>query len=166
MEAARGSQGTVAGSKCPPSSARQLSAFPGQCPPVVRLLFLFSVFARQFVFPVPCPPVVHLLPTSSPPSPDPAHQLSAFPGPCPPVVCLPPHPARQLSAFPGPCPSVLRLHISELGIQTSPHFLHYSFVLLFISRIDAKRCDDVMRCDTMRSYAMGCDSVPAAPAAH
>ena len=117
MEAARGSQGTVEASKCPPSFACQLSAFPGQCPPVVRLLFLCSVFARQFVFPVPCPPVVHLLPTSSPPSPDPAHQLSAFPGPCPPVVCLPPHPARQLSAFPGPCPSVVRLHISELGIQ-------------------------------------------------
>ena len=121
MEAARGSQGTVEGSKCPPSFACQLSAFPGQCPPVVRLLFLFSVFARQFVFPVPCPPVVRLpctLPTSSPPSQDPAHQLSAFPGLCPPVVGLPwtlpascppsldparqlfVDPARQLSAFP------------------------------------------------------------------
>jgi len=130
MEAARGSQGTVEGSKCPPSFACQLSAFPGQCPPVVRLLFLFSVFARQFVFPVPCPPVVRLpctLPTSSPPSQDPAHQLSAFPGPCPPVVGLPwtlpascppsldparqlfVDPARQLSAFPGPFPPAVHL---------------------------------------------------------
>ena len=112
MEAARGNQGAVEG---PPSFARQWSAFPGQCPPVVRLLFLCSVFARQFVFPVPCPPVVRLpctLPTSSPPSQDPAHQLSAFPGLCPPVVrllFLSSVFARQLSAFPGPCPPVVRI---------------------------------------------------------
>ena len=148
MEAARGSQGTVEGSKCPPSFACQLSAFPGQCPPVVRLLFLFSVFARQFVFPVPCPPVVRLpctLPTSSPPSQDPAHQLSAFCGPCPPVVRLPwtlpascppsLDPARQLSAFPrtlpASCPPSLDLarQLSAFTSQSSEFSPSQSYII-------------------------------------
>ena len=72
--------------------AHQLSAFPGPCPPVVRLPWTE--------------------PTSCPASLDPARQLSAFfvcllflPASCPPSL----GPARQLSASPGPCPRVVRL---------------------------------------------------------
>ena len=47
-----------------PSPARQLSALPGPCPPVVRL---------PWALPASCPPSLGI-----------ARQLSAFPGPCPP----------------------------------------------------------------------------------
>ena len=106
---------------CPPSlgPARQLSAFPRPCPPVVRLPRALPAGcppspgpARQLsTFPGPCPPVVRALPVSGPPSLGPGRQLSAFPGPCRPVVRLPwalpascpPSlgPVRQLSAFLG-----------------------------------------------------------------
>ena len=66
---------------CRPSldPARQLSAFPGPCPPVVRL---------SWTLPASCPPSLDPSP-SCPPSLDPARHLSAFPGPCPPAVRLP-----------------------------------------------------------------------------
>ena len=83
------------------NSSHQLSAFPGPCPPVVRLPWT-----------LPTGPPSLDQPTSVPPSLDPASLLSAF------FVCFlflpasyPPFlgPACQLSASPGTCPPVVRL---------------------------------------------------------
>ena len=102
-----------------------MSAGRKSCVPLCRCPFSLDAVCQLSAFPGPCPPVVRLpwpLPTSCPPSldlarqlsafPGPAHQCSAFPGPCPPVVrlfCVFSVFTRQLSTFPRPCMPVVRL---------------------------------------------------------